>query len=1503
MAPKILQNDPGISVKHIIHISDTHIRQGDTERSRYEEYDHVFKNLIRNITTSDAVDIRANNILFVITGDVFHNKGKVDTPAIKLFFRWMDKMLNIAPVIMICGNHDFRQEDPLYPDMIEAFTMPYIDSSEGGRRVKYPLFYLKETGHYIYQNIGFGLVSVKDTLRTFNTAGIQATLPDFPSVKEFDSCGVDFKLALFHGTLLPYDTDELKNIHGYRLEWFEGYNAVLLGDNHVQQVHRSKMKTGTEIIWGYPGSLIQQNFAESPFHHGYILWTLDTKKINAECYHVFNNYGMLTLKKGEGDGTYNLIMGKTRQDVVDLKDMIVKDVFPKKPKIRIIGTNEEEKTIETLISTLNSDITPQSYVANIPVNANDDSLDETNNSIKELIHQMGTINDREKWIEFLEKTRTEESGVEYMMIGFINEPELMRIDIETDELSKDIVQKIKTRNEKIQRALQEYADVHAQHHGENHKIILKHMKWDYVMCYGPNNYFNFETSENKICLLNGRNAVGKTAFLDVICIGLYGEPSKQRKMLSGKKMGGKMLHDHRPENVSMSVNLLFTLNGEYYEVYRSFSKQGRGDAGKEDLRQMNAVISTVNIQTKVKTIICEGVVTVDGWIEKKFGTIDDILMSTFVSQTETNNFFHLKQEDQKAIYDKAVHLESIAAFGQVLKESLLAHNDILTMINNSKSALGELIQSKATKKNGVAKDLGISLQSQIDKYTSESSILEEGYKKYAQAVGDFEPEGACDAGTIKKLLEKNIKKLEKLGTITEEDKKKTLRIEGEQKANYMALIEEKTAIGEPTMEDISLQKIGEMVDEIGAQYTKHMETKPACNLSPETLKKQLADLNKWTSIQKNEWLENPDGLETYLNEAVQVQKVADEKYRLCVQNPAQRPMPGAKINKRFLESQKKWTQKDLTRLKSEYSDLQAKWSELIKISRVKPRSLDPYKTWLADYKIWTTKIEPVRDLDESLEDYRKRYNDYMGYIATIRNKMDSQTQYNQGLEQIHEQLEELNVANLPFNPDCWACKALPTRERHNDLCNKKGSLVKEIQKIVKYLKKLPGGFDLEAEQATLYEMEENIQTREYYEKTVDRMTTEKAEWEQVHEDWNVWNTAQETEASLSSEIADYTVKIATLEQYLWDSWQKKESDLKKACEEGRADIEHAKQFMKEYEDYVERQRFLEEETALQAKYEEWDRVATNLSTKHAEYKLELRRKLLDEKFTKWQSENNMRVDLVEKIRTFENLEKAIQQGERTLKYIEMQKIAEQKSGIDKKLREVSHELVRYQKEEEDNKTLMGNIAIYEKYATLLARRKEALGMLECRFIGEKNGNEGYKEYIYKNHVIPLIEKEINQFLSLIDPLRLQITYADKSFQYMVQDRGNTPTLAMCSGYQKFIIGIALRLALSRIGATGQNIRHFFIDEGFVACDAFNLEKVQSMLRKMMEYGEYVNIILMSHLEAIRDAADMSVDIIREGYFSKIHWGSIYPTLSKATGEGNEPKKAGRPAKSAKSTAT
>jgi hypothetical protein len=545
----------------------------------------------------------------------------------------------------------------------------------------------------------------------------------------------------------------------------------------------------------------------------------------------------------------------------------------------------------------------------------------------------------------------------------------MRINFETNGLSNDIIQKIKVRNEKIQTALQNYGDVHAQHHGENHKIVYKHMNWSYVMCYGANNYFNFESLQGKICLLNGQNAIGKTAFLDVICIGLYGEPSKQRKMLSGKKMGGKMIHDHRPENNSMSVNILFTLNNDYYEIHRSFTKQGRGDASKEDLRQMMATICTVNMETKIKSIICEGVTTVDDWVIQKFGTIDDILISTFVSQTETNNFFHLKQEEQKAIYDKAVHLESIAAFGLLLKESILAHNDIISMIQNTKTALNDLI--KKTKKGG---DTSISLQSQIEKYSAESAQLEEFYKKCVQIIGnyeDLESDEDFNAVSIKKQLEKDTKKLGTLGIITDTDKKKAVLIEGEQNAAYLALQKEKSRVGEPLMEDTSLSSLQEHIAELKNTVEKYEQEKPSLQLSPELLEKELQSLKEWEDAQDTDWLENPDALETQLLEFIELKKKYEKKYEDCIKNSISKPRYVDSVNsadaKQFISTKEKWTKKDLADYQDILNELGSSLNTLIKSQVIPCRDEGGFKKWRSEYNAWKTKIADVSGEDEEVQ--------------------------------------------------------------------------------------------------------------------------------------------------------------------------------------------------------------------------------------------------------------------------------------------------------------------------------------------------------------------------------------------------------------------------------------------------------------------------------------------------------------------------------------------------------
>ena len=1525
---KVLHNQNDVNginqkVEQIIHISDIHIRQGDIERSRYNEYKFVFNKFIKELESISKI----KNTIVVITGDVFHNKGRMDTPAIKLFFRWMTKMLNLAPVFIICGNHDFRQEDPDYPDMIEVMTFPYLNDNDNKHKTEYPLFYLKETGQYVWHNIGFGLVSVKDTLRVLNTSGIIQKLPDFPSVDNFetlDNIHIDYKLALFHGTLLPFNSTELKNIHGYRLEWFEGYDAVLLGDNHLQQLHTNKMND-QDIIWGYPGSLIQQNFGEYPIGHGYIIWNLNSDNtITAECKHIANQYGMITVKKSnETHATecdYNVILNK--KEILKIEDAIKHDMFPKYPRIRVIGKTGEDEVVNHIFK--DNNIEPESIIVTIPIddnelnnNEHDMNLDENERqNVNVKINQMTDINHTDKWIQFLEKTFTEdenESDNINEIYSFITHPETMKIQFDdTNELSKEIIQKIKTRNTKIDKALTVYNDIRMQHHGNNCKIILKHMSWDYVMCYGANNYFDFKTLQGKICLLNGRNAIGKSAFIDVLCIGLYGEVSKQRHLVSGKKMTAKMIHDHRPANVSMSVAIMFYVNNDLYEIYRSFSHQSK----EENLiRAMNATVCKCNIDDKngTKTIICEGTTMVNEWIEKRFGTIDDILMSTFVSQIETNNFFHLKQDEQKAILDKALHLESIAAYGLLLKETILAHNDITSTIHTSKITLQDLCD----KRKSNVKDIS-SLKDKISKYSTKLTELDTEYKKLSILIGnndytELDKElSSTDISSIKKQVEKKSKKLLEYGNITDEDKKMALMIQGEQKAIYDALLKEKESIGEgsPDLCDISTQEIKETLSSITEHIEKHMQDKPKLNISPDTLKKELNELEQWKKEQNEEWLENPDDLEMYINEQTEVKNKYQKKYDECIQNPVQKPNDNSiakykeicadgnsklmsELNS-MLNSKKKWTMAHLQEYIIDRDSIKKKWNHLMKTKIVPSRNKEGYEKWQARYSHWHERVKDV--MDDTIENYEKRYDEYNKYISTIEDKISKHLLYEDELIDIESELDLLSIDKIPYNPECFACKQQPMRTRYNQLCEKLDSVKKNYQKVNKYLQKVPH-FNLNQEKEKIKEMAKSLKTKQYYEETCEEMETENDAWEKACKEWGFIEKQNIELEKYEKEIAEYDIKIIAIENHLWMNWQSRQKSLKETCNKISNDIEKAAIFIKEYEDYTKRSRYYNDEQELHNTFNIWTTQYDDLINKQNIYEQEYKCRLLDDKFTAWQKQNNTRIDLVEKIRTYETLQNSIMKDKLLMNYNDLKKVINDKTTNQNEITKLSSEIACHEKDIDDVKQIEKQITMYDTYYKILIKRKEALSSLETKFIGDKNNDEGYKEWVYKNHVIPLIEKEINRFLSLIDTIRLKINYADKSFQYMVIDRGNMPTLAMCSGYQRFIVGIALRLAFACIGATGQNIRHFFIDEGFVACDAFNLEKVQSMLRKILEYGGYENIILMSHLEAIRDAADLNINIERDGMFSQIQWGTSYPRLTKITENIEQVKTRGRPKKS------
>ena len=134
-------------IYHILHISDIHIRVGDSERSREQEYLAAFAKLFEEIKAYPA-----HETLIVVTGDLFHNKHLIGPPGIEIAVQLLRGLSECAPTVVIRGNHDYRQDMPLEKDLISALTAYNIPN----------LHYFNETGCYEIENIGIGLVAIQN---------------------------------------------------------------------------------------------------------------------------------------------------------------------------------------------------------------------------------------------------------------------------------------------------------------------------------------------------------------------------------------------------------------------------------------------------------------------------------------------------------------------------------------------------------------------------------------------------------------------------------------------------------------------------------------------------------------------------------------------------------------------------------------------------------------------------------------------------------------------------------------------------------------------------------------------------------------------------------------------------------------------------------------------------------------------------------------------------------------------------------------------------------------------------------------------------------------------------------------------------------------------------------------------------------------------------------------------------------------------------------------------
>jgi len=252
-------------VKKVIHLADIHIR---TFRL-HDEYKEVFTTLLSDLT--DLVkDYKREEVRVVIAGDLVHQKIVISNEQLILGTWFIRKLEEIAPVIIIAGNHDLLENNKDRMDSISPMVQFLPDANVN---------YFKETNCYLDENIVWCIYSI---FEGNNTPNIEAARTEFGDDKVY--------VGLYHAPLLNAKTDIGYEIdHGAGLDIFEGCDLVMLGDIHKRQTFNHK---GTIIA--YPSSLIQQNFGENVSNHGFLLWDIESKTF--EEYNVENKYSYYNFK-------------------------------------------------------------------------------------------------------------------------------------------------------------------------------------------------------------------------------------------------------------------------------------------------------------------------------------------------------------------------------------------------------------------------------------------------------------------------------------------------------------------------------------------------------------------------------------------------------------------------------------------------------------------------------------------------------------------------------------------------------------------------------------------------------------------------------------------------------------------------------------------------------------------------------------------------------------------------------------------------------------------------------------------------------------------------------------------------------------------------------------------------------------------------------------------------------------------------------------------------------
>lgn len=543
----------------IAHTADIHIRS----LSRHDEYRKIFSSFVDDCKTQKVDHI-------FVGGDIFHTKTTGISPEyIDLLTWWLKSMADVAPVHMILGNHDGNITNLSRQDAIT----PIVEAMNNSNVHLY-----KKSG--IYQiTPGYNLC----VYSIFDESSWDKVVPISGQVN----------IAAYHGPVVGSVTETDWEIEGnLKVEFFDKYTVALLGDIHKTQFlgYRNKKP------WiGYPGTLIQQNYAEQ-LEHGYLLWDIGEDDWTVKFRSLPNLQPYVTIDWDESfEKTLKKALG-----------------FPKGSRFRIrsnekITQDDIHKLSEALKTTLSAaEVTYKSE------------------------HQVDK--------------QSVKAGAALVSKKDLRSPEvishLIKEYYKDKKISEEDVQII---NDKTKFYLS--SAISSEFSSRNSKWNLKHLKWDNLFSYGPDNQIDFDKLSGIVGIF-GSNRTGKSSIVGSIMYSLFNTTDR------GPMKNINVCNIRHPYCSSRAI---FEHNGTTYVVERQTVKS----TSKKGIVSAPTALNLFRVRDdgELDDLCGEQRADTEKAVKALIGNSEDFLMTSLSAQGETNQFLAQGATQRRAFLTKLLDLD------------------------------------------------------------------------------------------------------------------------------------------------------------------------------------------------------------------------------------------------------------------------------------------------------------------------------------------------------------------------------------------------------------------------------------------------------------------------------------------------------------------------------------------------------------------------------------------------------------------------------------------------------------------------------------------------------------------------------------------------------------------------------------------------------------------------------------------------------------------------------